>query len=127
MQKNNYVKYVVETGAIVVAGQYSVKGNMIPKDGFAIMYDIAESVDPDVSRVDTIMKTIVPRYTFAKGTWSGEEYTQPLPDGTVANWEGERHTVTDGFLTVLVDQPGRYQLTLRHPLYVKKGVTLENR
>lgn len=70
---------------------------------------------------------IVARGNMPDGTLTGGEFLlSGLPVGAKIYWQGEEYELNDDALSVLIDQPGTFTLTIMHPLFKTRVYTIEN-
>lgn len=123
MQNGKFVIYKRSNGQILQCGNGDIDAIRATTE-LAYLKDVV--ADPLLHRVDLEAKIIVPKFKFQSGTWAGDEYHCDIEVGTLVVWNGQSYKSTDNTLSVLVDQPSKHRLLLRHPLYINGDFELEN-
>ena len=121
MQKNSYFICDKSTGAVLFK---TTSDNVVPAPDTQIKLPCDPGDSPDDFFLDD--GNLVFKGIMSEGVLSSGEFTVALPVGTVALWQGETYTVNDGALSVTVDQPGTYKLTVLHPQYKTRDYIIEN-
>lgn len=94
-------------------------------DGYVIVEH--EHIDMETHCYNADSGSIESRQSMPEGELSGGEFTvQNIPAGAKILWQGQMYDVNDDTLSVLVDQPGTFELTVWHPKFMTKVYTIEN-